>query len=139
MLTQSQCLHANVPWNTTTSTAHNSNLMQVTEAQNAAGTDSAPGTAQQQQQQADALSAAAQQPDRASVILSEAAKPLEAPEPDQYTVRPSPGQKEHFPLLTLEGLSGFEDSLSAGQDCDMIMLNLWHCNRMADSQKSCSW
>ena len=52
---------------------------------------------------------------------------------------PSPGQKEHFPLLTLEGPSGFKDSLSAGQDCDMIVLNLWHCNGMADSQKSCSW
>ena len=60
--------------------------LQVTEAQNAAGNDSAPGTAQQQQQQADALSAAALQPDKAAAILSDAAKPLEAPEPDQYTV-----------------------------------------------------
>ncbi len=65
-------------------------VMQVEEAQKASGTDSAPGTAQQQQQQADALSAAAQQPDNAAAILSEAAKPLEAPEPDQYTVSPQP-------------------------------------------------
>ena len=61
-------------------------ILKVTEAQNAAGSDSAPGTAQQQQQQADALTAAAQQPDKAAAILSDAAKPLEAPEPDQYTV-----------------------------------------------------
>ncbi|CAL5220560.1 g2597 [Coccomyxa viridis] len=61
----------------------------VTEAQNAAGNDSAPGTAQQQQQQADALSAAAQQPDKAATILSDAVKPLEPPEPDQYSV-PTP-------------------------------------------------
>jgi hypothetical protein len=83
--------------------------MQVTEAQNAAGTDSAPGTAQQQQQQADALSAAAQQPDKASAILSEAAKPLEAPEPDQYSVGPSSGQKHHYSLLTLKGPLGFKE------------------------------
>ncbi len=75
--------------------------MQVTEAQNAAGSDSAPGTAQQQQQQADALSAAAQQPDKASTILSEATKPLEAPEPDQYTVGPSPAHHRYPGLLAL--------------------------------------
>ena len=73
--------------------------MQVEEAQKASGTDSAPGTAQQQQQQADALSAAAQQPDNAAAILSEAAKPLEAPEPDQYTVSPQP-YAASFPLMS---------------------------------------
>ena len=84
--------------------------MQVEEAQKASGTDSAPGTAQQQQQQADALSAAAQQPDNAAAILSEAAKPLEAPEPDQYTVSPQPFPA-WFALMSADRLTGYNLAL----------------------------
>lgn len=60
---------------------------QVAEAQKSVGSEGAPATAAQQQQQADALSAAAQQPADAAAAVAAAAKPLEPPEPDQYTVR----------------------------------------------------
>ncbi|BDA49786.1 Splicing factor 3A subunit 1 [Coccomyxa sp. Obi] len=68
----------------------------VAEAQKSVGSEGAPATAAQQQQQADALSAAAQQPADAAAAVAAAAKPLEPPEPDQYTV-PTP-----------EGLTAFD-------------------------------
>lgn len=61
----------------------------MTEAQNAVGAEGAPATATaaQQQQQADALAAAAAQQPVEAAAAAAAAKPLEPPEPDQYTVR----------------------------------------------------
>lgn len=48
------------------------------------GSDGAPASAAQQQQQADALAAAAAQPPAA--VTAAVAKPLEPPEPDEYSV-----------------------------------------------------
>jgi hypothetical protein len=66
--------------------------LQVTEAQNAVGAEGAPATATaaQQQQQAAALAAAAAQQPIEAAAAAAALKPLEPPEPDQYTVRLSP-------------------------------------------------
>lgn len=69
---------------------------QVNEAQKAAGGDAAPASASQQQQQADALAAAAQQPAAAAAAAVAPAKPLKAPEPDQYTVSSALGVVKWF-------------------------------------------
>ena len=63
---------------------------QVTESQSAAGGEggAAPASAAQQAQQAAALAAATAPLDAAAAAA--ASKPLEAPEPDQYTVRGPP-------------------------------------------------
>ena len=63
---------------------------QVAESQKAAGGEggAAPASAAQQAQQAAALAAATAPLDAAAAAA--ASKPLEAPEPDQYTVRMQP-------------------------------------------------
>ena len=80
---------------------------QVTEAQNSVGSDGAPASAAQQQQQADALAAAAQQP--AAAAVAAAAKPLEPPEPDEYSVSllhccNNPMRKHRSAILLCSGL-----------------------------------